>query len=109
MIKIDIKLLSINEAFQGRRFKTNKYKNYEKELLWLLPKLEVEKDRKLKLRIEAGLSSRNADLDNICKPLQDILQKKYQFNDKWIYELEMKKVNVKKSEEYVKFDITLIT
>ena len=38
-MKIEIKPLSINKCFQGRRFKTNDYKNYEKELLLKLPKL----------------------------------------------------------------------
>ncbi len=88
---IKIKPLSVNQAWQGRRFKTPKYKAYEKELLFLLPKLSVPKT---KLRIEIHVCFRNklSDIDNVIKPFLDILQKKYKFNDRDIYELEIKKI-----------------
>jgi hypothetical protein len=34
---IKIKPLSVNKAWQGKRFKTNEYKQYEKEVSLLLP------------------------------------------------------------------------
>lgn len=101
-MKILIKPLSINEAFQGKRFKTPKYKSYENHLLMLLKPLEVPKGR-LKLIATFGLSSKNADWDNPVKPFQDCLQKKYGFNDRNIYEAEIKKVDVKKGEEFIEF------
>ena len=38
-IKVEIKPLSVNAAWQGRRFKTEAYKKYEKEVLSALPEL----------------------------------------------------------------------
>lgn len=102
---LNIKPLSVNECWQGRRFKTKKYKAYERDLLLILPAMEIKKE-KLKLSIELGFSSTRSDIDNPLKPLLDILQKKYQFNDSLIYELNIKKTITKKSEEFIKVEIT---
>lgn len=101
-----IKLLSVNECWCGRRFKTPAYKAYEAELLYTLPKRHISKDTPLKLEIEAGFSSKNSDLSNIIKPFEDILCKKYGIDDRWNFEINMKKKIVKKGEEYIKFSIT---
>ncbi len=103
--KLNIKPLSVNQAWQGKRFKTPEYRVYEKTVLYLLPKLEIP-EGKLKIRFEFGVSSKNADWDNPIKPIQDILQKKYGFNDRLIYDARVLKVDVKKGEEYVKFEIS---
>jgi hypothetical protein len=36
---LKISALSVNQAWQGRRFKTKKYKDYEEHLLLILPNL----------------------------------------------------------------------
>ena len=72
-----VKPLSVNKCWQGRRFKTPEYKGYEKELTLTLPKKMEIPDGHLELSMEVGLSNSLADLDNVCKPFQDILQKKY--------------------------------
>lgn len=36
MITLNVKPLSVNACFQGRRFKNKNYKNYENEIYWLL-------------------------------------------------------------------------
>lgn len=99
---IKIKALSINKCFQGKRFKTPAYKVYEQELWYLLPNKNIPQG-KLQLDIKVGLSSKNADLDNVCKPMIDIFQKKYLFNDKQIYKLNLEKEDVQKGEEYIDF------
>jgi Holliday junction resolvase RusA-like endonuclease len=101
-MKIRIKPLSVNQCWQGRRFKTPTYKKYERDLLLLLPKLNVPKI-KLSIKIEFGFSSKLADIDNPLKPFLDILQKKYDFNDKDIYKIEVEKKEVKKGSEYISF------
>ena len=104
-MKINIKPLSVNQCWQGKRFKTPKYKAYEKELLLLLPnKLEVPLGS-LKITMKWGFSSKLADYDNPIKPFQDILQKKYGFDDKVIFEANITKEIVKKGEEYIEFTI----
>ena len=103
-MKIDIKPLSVNQCFQGRRFKTPKYKQYETELLYLLPKINVPNGL-LTLKVVFGLSSKLNDIDNGLKPFIDVLQKKYNFNDRDIYKLEVEKEIVKKGKEYIDFKI----
>ena len=103
-MKINIKPLSINQCFQGRRFKTPKYKQYEKELMLLLPMLSVP-DGLLEVVITFGLSSKLNDIDNGLKPFIDILQKKYLFNDRDIYKLIVEKKIVSKGEEFIECEI----
>lgn len=97
-MRIDIKPLSVNEAWKGRRFKTDKYKSYERTMLMLLPK-HFKKDW-TKLHIKIGVISLY-DIDNCLKPLIDVLQKKYGFNDRYITKLTVEKEVVKKGKEYI--------
>jgi len=106
-MSIKIKPLSVNAAFKGRRFKTEAYKAYEQELYYQLPEMEVPK-KELYLKIVVGLSSKNADIDNVLKPAIDVMQKKYGFNDKQIYILVAHKIDVKKGKEFIDFEITNI-
>ena len=103
-MKVNIKPLSINQCFQGRRFKTPKYKQYEKELMILLPALSVP-DGLLEVVITFGLSSKLNDIDNGLKPFIDILQKKYLFNDRDIYKLIVEKKIVPKGAEFIECEI----
>ena len=105
MIRIDTKPLSVNQCWQGKRFKTEKYKSYERLLLFTLPKIVIPEEGELSVYYEFGFSSSASDIDNPIKPFQDILQKKYGFNDSRIWKMEVVKVKVKKGEEYVKFQI----
>ena len=101
-MKIKIKPLSVNDAWQGRRFKTKKYKSYEEELLYKLRPLKIPE--KIRLDIDVGYSNKCSDIDNCLKPLLDVLQKKYGFNDRNIYELKVKKSIIKKGQEYIDFE-----
>ncbi len=97
--------MSVNQAWQGKRFKTGKYKTYEQSCLLMLPvKIDIPTG-KLKVDLVFGFSSKLADADNPVKCFIDILQKKYRFNDNKIYEYSIKKVDVKKGEEFIEFNI----
>ena len=100
-LNVDIKPLSINDAWQGRRYKTDDYKRYERAMLFLLPRKTLPPPP-YKIYYEFGFSNSQADYDNPCKPLGDILQKKYGFNDKEIYLATIRKVLVKKGHEYIR-------
>lgn len=103
--KLDIKPLSVNEAWQGKRYKTPAHKRYRADLHLLLPpKLDIP-EGKLVISFEFGLSNKRADYDNIIKPLQDQIATKYGFDDSRIYSAIIRKVDVKKGQEYVKFNI----
>lgn len=107
MNRIEIKPISVNDCWQGRRFKTQEYGIYEKEVSYLLPRLKVPPGRLL-LRLTVGFSNKASDLDNMVKPFVDILQKKYGFNDKQIYGMDLWKEDVKKGEEFIEFEISAL-
>lgn len=100
IISLNIKPLSVNECWQGKRFKTPKYKRYEHYLLLALPHQTIP-EPPYSISFEFGLSNVCADWDNPVKPLQDILQKRYGFNDKDIHEAHVRKIKVGKGQEYV--------
>jgi Holliday junction resolvase RusA-like endonuclease len=103
-MRINIKALSINEAFKGKRYRTDKYDSYIYKMMLLLPKLQLC-EPPYTLLLKVGYSSPNADIDNFLKPFIDCLQKKYGFNDKLIYKLIVEKSIVKKTFEFIDFEI----
>lgn len=105
MPRINVKPLSVNESWQGKRFKTEKYKQYENTLLWILPKLLIPKPP-YQIHFKFGFSSSLSDWDNPVKPFQDILSKKYKFNDKLIRRAIIETEIVEKGKEYIEFEIT---
>lgn len=105
MIKVKVKPLSVNDAWKGRRYKSDDYKQYEVGVSWMLPKIKIPQPP-FKVSYEFGFSSRGSDIDNPVKCFQDILVKKYGFKDQDIYELHVVKKIVKKGQEYIKFKIT---
>lgn len=104
MIKLNIKPLSVNEVWQGKRYKTPAYKNYEKIVLLTLPKIKIPNPPYV-IYFEFGFSNSASDWDNPVKPFQDILSKKYNFNDKLIKKAIVCTTTVKKGHEYIKFQI----
>jgi len=105
MITIPIKPLSVNQCFQGRRFRTKEYDRYEKDVMALLVAIKLPPPP-YSVYYEFGFSNPMSDIDNPIKGLQDILQKRYGFNDRDIYEMTVVKEIVSKGNEYVRFEIT---
>lgn len=103
-MRIKIKPLSVNEAWQGRRFKTKKYIAFERELLLKLKPVKIP-DGELSISIVYGFSSKLSDIDNPTKMVLDVLQKKYKFNDSRIFELSLKKEIVEKGNEFINIEI----
>ncbi len=104
---IKVKPLSVNECWKGKRYKTDKYRGYERLLMFvLLPKMLFIPEGKLQIYFKFGFSNIGSDWDNPVKAFQDILQKKYNFDDKRIYRAIVEKELVKKGQEYIKFEIT---
>ncbi len=103
-MRLQIKPLSVNKCWQGKRFKTPEYKNYEKELMYRLPAFKLPPPP-FHLIIEFGFSSKLSDWDNPVKPFQDILQKRYKFDDRDIFKATIEKEIVKKGNEFINFKI----
>ena len=105
MIKLQIKPLSINEAYKGRRFRTSQYDTYIRQMMFILPDSLAIPQSNIKIFIEFGYSSHASDIDNGLKCFIDCLQKKYGFNDKLITELNVRKIKVEKPKEHIIFEI----
>lgn len=104
MNRVQIRPLSVNEAFKGKKYRTDKYNTYKNALQWLLPK-DIEVGRgMLRLTMIVGYTSQRSDIDNFVKPFVDVLQQRYGFNDSQIYELVVRKVVVD-SDPYIDFEI----
>lgn len=77
--KINIKPLSVNAAWQGRRFKSKAYKEFEEEALWILSSITIEKVSGLvEMDYEFHLKPTqfsHCDIGNFEKPLTDIIVK----------------------------------
>jgi len=110
-IKMDIKTLSVNKAWLGRKIKSAHYRKYEEVVLQYLDDYiidDVDFSKKLEIEYHFGFSNSGSDIDNPIKPLMDILQKKYNFNDKLVYRMIVIKDVVKKGKEYFKIKISNI-
>lgn len=105
MKKIKLKPLSVNNAWQGRRYKTVDYNAYEFKMTQCLPDDVTIPEGLLELNVVFGVSNKASDIDNPLKPFIDILQKKYDFNDSRIYKLVVEKKHVAKHSEFVEFEI----
>ena len=105
--RINIKPLSVNQAWQGKRFKTINYTIFEKSVMLQLSSMIIP-DAPYRLTLNLAFSNKSSDIDNPVKLISDILQKRYKINDRDIYELIVKKVIVKKGKEYFEFKIESI-
>lgn len=103
-IKVNIKPLSVNEAFKGRRFKTPKYKEFQDKVFAVLPAIELPHPP-YSIFLKFGFSSKASDWDNPIKSVQDCLSKHYKFNDKLIRKGEVHTEIVAKGKEYFIFSI----
>lgn len=104
-MKINISALSVNKCWQGRRYKTKDYIQYEKSMLFLLPKFDLSKYNKIEVKIVFYFSNKMSDIDWPIKPTLDILQKKRNFNDNKIYSLIVAKVIVAKGNEWIGIEV----
>lgn len=101
---LNIKPISVNEAYTGRRHSTSKLTGFKAEVGYFLKPMVVPPGE-LEITLEFGFSSKGSDLDNAVKPFLDCLQKKYGFNDNRVYKLNLSKHITPKNEEYIKFNI----
>lgn len=98
---VNIKPISVNNCWQGRRFKTAEYKSWANTLHMLLPSKLEALEAQIFVSLRWGFSSKGSDIDNPTKPTLDVLQQKYGFNDSTIYELHQKKMIVEKGKEFI--------
>jgi len=74
-MKIDLKAITINQCWQGRRFKAPKYTQWRKDAVLLLSQHKKYKEE-IEYELTINVYTRHAstsDTDNFIKPIQDAL------------------------------------
>ena len=102
--RIGLKPLSVNNAYRGRRFSTKEHLRFAEDVSFLLPKI-ILPEPPYQIEFIFGLSSSNADGDNCIKVVQDVIAKKYGFNDKQIKRWIVDVIKTKKGEEFFEFHL----
>ena len=103
-MRLDIKPLSVNDCWRGRRFKTKQYKDFEQSIILMLKPIKIPEGL-LEIHLKWGFSSAGSDYDNPIKPFQDCLQKKYGFNDNRIKRAIIECEKVKKGDEFIEWEL----
>jgi Holliday junction resolvase RusA-like endonuclease len=101
--RLPIKPLSANRAFRGRRFMTDEYKRFQRDMLLLLPSVRLESISEVHLHF--GFSSKLSDLDNATKQTIDCIVKKYGIDDRYINKIVLTKEIVQKGCEFIDIQI----
>ena len=73
--------------------------------LYLIRKSITVNATDIKIVFNAFFSNKASDLDNILKPSLDALQKVFEWNDRYCYEIEAHKHLVKRGEEKLEINI----
>lgn len=102
--RVDIRPLSVNEGYTGRRFKTEAHRAWHRSVLFLLPKMNVPPPP-YEIYLKFGFSSESSDFDNCVKFFVDSLSDKYRFNDKKIRRAIIDVVIVPNGKEYIEFSL----
>lgn len=103
---LDIKPMSVNTAWKGKKYKTKDYSDYENHMLWLLKSYKECKPQKY-YGIVISWHSKDAmrsDLDNIIKPFMDCLVKsEIVKDDRYCMEIHIEKI--KSNKDYIDFKV----
>lgn len=109
MLKINIKPLSVNEAYRGKKWRTPKHDLFKTAIKYLLPASYDMPGPPYVIYFEFGVSSALSDGDNLVKCAQDSIADKYGFNDRYIKRWIIDVEQVPKGQEYIKFKIEHLT
>ena len=90
-----------------RTFKSPEYVAYQNEIRAdLIGTAWPFKTDPVSFLVNAGLSNRGADIDNVIKPILDTYQGIFEeFNDNKVYYVELHKEIVKKGEEFLRIRV----
>ena len=106
--KYDIKPISANKLWYKAKQITKEYRQWREDIAYNTPDSHkvwpFNDTEQLEVSIQAGFSSKLADVDNVCKPVLDTWQNLYNFNDRYVYKITAEKEIVKKGKEYL--DVT---
>jgi len=97
---IPVKPLTNNQAWAGRRFKSAKYKQFEKDVDKLLPKAKNTIKGEVEIHYTFHIKNYGlTDIDNLIKATQDLVVKKgYIEDDRKIVWLSAEKIKSKEEK-----------
>lgn len=104
-ISICVQPMTVNQCWQGRRYRSKKYDAYEKEVLYSLPRhATIQGDVMIEYLFGTPYALQS-DVDNFIKPITDILVKKrYLKDDTQVQEVRARKEKAK--TPFIKIRIT---
>ncbi len=102
---IPLKPLSINIAWQGQRFKTKDYKQYENDFYKVVSRAKKPLTGNISVKYVFFLKNcSRTDVDNLIKPTQDLLVKRgYIEDDRKIVHIDARKI--KSMTDYIHIEI----
>lgn len=107
--RFNVKALSANKMFYRAKQLTKEYRQFREYMYEEIPNRTkvwpFKEDDQLTFIVHVGLSSKLADVDNCIKPLLDTFQLLFDFNDKYVYRVEIEKEIVKKGKEYIDVEV----
>lgn len=105
MRQVKIKALSINEAWQGRRYKTTKYTKFAEDLtiILLTKKKPPIPSGSFCVHYKFHVSNMQTDVDNLIKAFQDVLFRWLGIDDRRIRKLTAEKIKCKKGKEKIEW------
>jgi len=100
-MKLNIKPLSVNKAWRGRRFKTPEYEAWREQMGWILKNHANQKIQWCNLKIDFHIKNYGAsDVDNMIKSTLDALvEAKVIEDDRYVKSITATKHRAK--EEYI--------
>ena len=107
MYELPIKALSVNRAWQGRRYRSVAYNQFRRVVSVFLNKIRPTKppEKPILFHGEWGVSNMRSDTDNPCKPFLDILFEWWDMKDHWVEFIMLEKTKTAKGKEYVRFHV----
>lgn len=104
-LEIPLKALSVNNAWQGRRFKSNLYKKFEIDVCKFVRECRSMMMGPVEVSYTFYIKNYSlTDIDNLIKPLQDIIVKRgYIEDDRKIIFMTAEKI--KSKEERIEVEI----
>jgi len=106
-IEVNIKPMTVNKAWQGRRFKTPEYNGYTSHILWALKKHKFRFKGEIEVEYRFYLKHyKTTDVGNLEKPLSDIIVKSGIIeDDRFIKKITLEKF---KGSDYIEIIIKQI-
>lgn len=106
VVSLNIKPVSTNNLYGGKRYKKKEAKEFENTISWLLKiyanSVKLPEQGELEL-ITRFYVSRKFDTSNCLKLLEDCISKHFQINDRRFAGHKISRVKVKPGQEKIKF------